>query len=106
MVLQSLSNYHKHPVLHTTHGFVQGSTVEVLELENASILEQSPVRTGSIRDGDETVRVRIEALGPNPKVGLYLQEEYGIAFDTGPGGGELVVPLLQKIRLYVRDVVL
>lgn len=104
MLLHALDNHDKHRVLHTTHAVVEHAPFEVLERREAVVKWWKGLESGPFEDDTPMLQVRLLALGRKPHFKVKFAPTYGIAFDkTGPGRGELVMHLLNDIRVYIRD---
>jgi hypothetical protein len=104
-VLQELNNHDKHRFLRTAVAAVAKAELDVTEREMA-VVEKYTLTEGIVNDGDELFRATLRSLGRGPRLGMVVRTTYTIAFDQGePGGDRQAVPLLEEIRLYIRDVV-
>ena len=106
-VLQELSNFDKHRVLHTTLVQTAASQFSVYNLEDISAISELRPQFGVLQDGSELVRIGVVADGTAPRLQVDAQLRLDVAFadEESSVHDENVVGVLVELREYV-DVVI
>lgn len=95
-ILNRLSNHDKHRLLHTAVIRLEGAAPGVRLIRDVGVIREIGAGFGTLEPGETFVVVTLEDFGPEPKLELYGDYTFGVAF-SDPTGDD---PILDGLRVF------